>query len=293
MSLTVYQIEHIVEVMDTDEDSGERPFFAIPTLMRAARGTYSRSIRAQIRAIGVDDLPRNGIVVMTGIDTVGGPGQNLPRWLGVSKQAVSQVVDTLVNRGYLERSPDPDDRRRNSLEITQRGREVLDAAYLGVEAVESQLGDLISPEQFEAMRAGLYALAQIKEADEVAGTGVRRPRPMLRKFEPIFPVRDLGAALAHYRDLGFDSFAYEEGADYGFANRDGKGIHLQVKSDHPDCQGTTYLYVRDADALYEEWSRPGIKGRTLPVGTMDYAMREGTHIDPDGNVIRFGSDLAQ
>ncbi len=200
--MTVHPVEHIVRGMDTAEDPGERPFYAIPTLMRAARGTYARSIRAQIRAIGADDLPRNGIVVMTGIDTIDGPVQNLPRWLGVSKQAVSQVVDTLVNRGYLERSPDPDDRRRNSLGITERGREVLEAAYLGVEAVEDQLSERISPDQFEALRAGLYALAQIKGSDEATGAGVRRPLPTLRRFEPIFPVRDLSAALAHYRDSG-------------------------------------------------------------------------------------------
>jgi DNA-binding MarR family transcriptional regulator len=268
-------------------------FYPTPMLMRAARGTYARSIRAQLKSIGVVDLPRNGAVVLTSIDATGGPWQDLPGLLGVSKQAVSQVVDVLVNRGYLERGTDPDDRRRNSLELTEQGREIVAAAELGVEAVESQLCDRISPEQVEAMRAGLYALAQIKESDEVTGTGLRRPRRMLRRFEPIFPVRDLTAALEHYKDLGFEAFSYEEGTEYGFANRDGNGIHLSVDSEHPDCHGATYLYVRDADALYEEWSRPGIKGRTLPVGTMEYQMREGTHIDPDGNVIRFGSDLPQ
>ena len=55
------------------------------------------------------------------------------------------------------------------------------------------------------------------------------------------------------------------------------------------CSGSAYLYVRDADALYEEWSRPGIAGRTHPVGPTPYELREGSHVDPDGNVIRFGS----
>jgi DNA-binding MarR family transcriptional regulator len=268
-------------------------FYPVPMLMRAARGTYARSIRSQLKAVGILDLPRNGAVILTNIDATDGPWQDLPGLLGVSKQAVSQVVDVLVNRGYLERGPDPDDRRRNSLELTQQGREVVEAAERGVEAVDNQLCDRISPEQMEAMRAGLYALAQIKESDEAAGAGLRRPQRMLRRFEPIFPVRSLSEALEHYRDLGFDAFSHEEGTEYGFANRDGTGIHLSVERDQPDCHGATYLYVRDADALYEEWSRSGIKGRTLPVATTEYKMREGTHIDPDGNVIRFGSDLPQ
>ena len=50
-----------------------------------------------------------------------------------------------------------------------------------------------------------------------------------------------------------------------------------------------YLYVLDADALYQEWSRPGIGGCTMPAGPTPYKLREGSHTDPDGNLIRFGS----
>ena len=47
--------------------------------------------------------------------------------------------------------------------------------------------------------------------------------------------------------------------------------------------------MRDADALYEEWSKPGVGGLTRPVEPTEYGLREGSHIDPDGNLIRFGS----
>ena len=47
----------------------------------------------------------------------------------------------------------------------------------------------------------------------------------------------------------------------------------------------------DADALYEEWTRPGIGGHTQPVGPTPYKLREGSHTDPDGNLIRFGSPM--
>ena len=57
--------------------------------------------------------------------------------------------------------------------------------------------------------------------------------------------------------------------------------------------GSTYLYVRDADTLYEEWSRPGIGGETRAVQTTHYGFREGEHVDPDGNVIRFGSPVEE
>ncbi|MGH3156257.1 MAG: MarR family transcriptional regulator, partial [Streptosporangiaceae bacterium] len=105
----------------------EEAELATPTLMRAARGAYAQSIRASLHEIEVDDLPRNGAFILAGIDSTGGHRKDLPYDLGVTKQAVSLVIDTLVNQGYLTRRPDPGDRRRNSLELTDRGREVMHA----------------------------------------------------------------------------------------------------------------------------------------------------------------------
>jgi DNA-binding MarR family transcriptional regulator/catechol 2,3-dioxygenase-like lactoylglutathione lyase family enzyme len=287
--LTINELVYIVGRMD----DAERLNYATPTLMRAARGAYAQSIRAQLHAIGVDDLPRNGAFVLAGIDPTGGPRQDLPAGLGVSKQAVSQVIDALADRGYLTRSPDPADRRRISLELTGRGREIVDAVLLGVEDVDQRLLEQVSAEQYQAMRLVLAALAEIKVSGLAAGTGRRRPARQFRQFSPIFPVRDLSAALAHYAALGFGTQAYEGGDEYGFADRDGTSLHLAGHSGHSGHQhsAAAYLYVRDADALYTEWSRPGIGGETRPPGPTEYGLREGSHVDPDGNLIRFGSPV--
>lgn len=115
----------------------------------------------------------------------------------------------------------------------------------------------------------------------------------LTHFSPIFPVKDLQRALAHYESLGFVTHAYGDGDEYGYADRDGIGLHLAVGHGHdPGAEGIeTYLYVEDADALYDEWTRAGIGGITRHVRDTPYQLREGAHIDPDGNVIRFGSPL--
>jgi Ser/Thr protein kinase RdoA (MazF antagonist) len=121
------------------------------------------------------------------------------------------------------------------------------------------------------------------------------PSTRLNRFAPIFPVADLQRALAHYGSLGFATFAYEGGDDYGFAERDGVGLHLAAAADRqPQADGgEAYLYVEDADALFEEWGRPGIAGKTRLPGDTPYQLREGSHVDPDGNLIRFGSPLPQ
>jgi DNA-binding MarR family transcriptional regulator len=275
----------------TDSEWGE---LATPALMRSARGAYAQSIRAQLHAIGIDDLPRNGSFILAGIDAAGGPRHDLPSELGVTKQAVSQVIDLLVNRGYLEREPDPDDRRRVRLELTDRGEDAVAAVLRGVEAVDRRLEEVVSPEQVGALRSVLSALTGIKQADIATGTGRARPAQQLRRFSPIFPVRDLTAALAHYAMLGFRTFAHEEGDDYGFANRDGAGVQLAAQPGHDQQRpGSAYLYVRDAAALYEEWSRPGIAGHTHPAEPTPWGMLEGSHTDPDGNLIRFGAPIKE
>jgi DNA-binding MarR family transcriptional regulator len=271
-------------------DSADLNEFATPTLMRSARGAYAQSIRAQLHAIGIDDLPRNGAFILAGIDPAGGPRQDLPAELGVTKQAVSLVIDVLVNRGYLERHSDPGDRRRVVLELTARGQDVVDATVRGVEVVNRELEARVPHEQIAAMRSALIALTEIKTTGISTGAGRRPPARELRRFSPIFGVRDLAAALVHYATLGFRTFADDGGDQYGFARRDGIGLHLAAVTEHDAaCPASAYLYVRDADALYQEWSRPGIAGHTHPPGPTPYRMREGSHVDPDGNLIRFGS----
>jgi hypothetical protein len=105
---------------------------------------------------------------------------------------------------------------------------------------------------------------------------------------PIFPVTDLRRALAHYADLGCAISTHDEG--YGFAARGGVEVHLVVVSADDPRRGpaAAYLHVPDADALAAEWA--AVPGTTPPVDT-DYGFREGRHIDPDGNLLRFGTPL--
>ena len=264
--------------------------FAAPALLRLGRDVYAQAIRAELAEAGIDDLPRNGGVILAGIDIAGAPRPDLPGELGVTKQAVSQLIDVLVSRGYLERGADPGDRRRIALELTGKGREAVEAIRRGVGEIDRQLAKRLSAEQVEAMHAALIALTEIR-ADGPAVTALRRPPRQLRRFSPIFPVSDLAAALDHYAALGFRTD--DDGGDaYGFAARDGVELHLHASHFHAP-KGSAYLYVRDADALYEEWTQPGIGGRTHPVGPTGYGLREGSHTDPDGNLIRFGSPIPE
>lgn len=110
----------------------------------------------------------------------------------------------------------------------------------------------------------------------------------LHRIAPIFPVRDLDAAMGHYRRLGFAVRAYAKGG-YGFASRDGIEIHLGVVSDGDHHPGSAYLFVEDAEELAAAWRSSDIQVH-WPQDT-EWGQHEGAVVDPDGNVIRFGSPM--
>ncbi len=112
---------------------------------------------------------------------------------------------------------------------------------------------------------------------------------ILKRIAPIFPVHDLDAAMSHYQRLGFATRAYE-GGGYAFATRDGIEIHLGRVPDSHSQKGSAYLWVEDADELAAAWRSRGVEVHS-PQDT-DWGQHEGAVIDPDGNVVRFGSPIS-
>jgi hypothetical protein len=125
-------------------------------------------------------------------------------------------------------------------------------------------------------------------------------RPMTIAFErvaPVLPVRDVEVALARYQALGFSAEAYRVSGVpepiYGFLRWGDVHIHLARAADLDPATNTSvcYLYVADADALYELWLTAGVPGALHPPRDTPYRLREFGYVDPDGNLLRVGSQL--
>lgn len=115
---------------------------------------------------------------------------------------------------------------------------------------------------------------------------------------PGIPVTDMARTVEHYRRLGFTFSAAGvpalTEAGFAIARRDGIELHFAVKPDHDPSRTATWVYIRveDADVLHEELTAAGA-GQDRPVRATDYGMRELAHIDPDGNLLLFGSPLPE
>lgn len=78
--------------------------------------------------------------------------------MDITAAAASQLVDKLVQNGFLERAEDPKDRRVKMLTLTSRGRSLIAE---GVEARLSWVHELVSaltPEEYETVGAALKSL---------------------------------------------------------------------------------------------------------------------------------------
>ena len=74
--------------------------------------------------------------------------------------AVSRAIDALVRSGQVAREPDPDNRRRLALRLTDRGRGQLDSPIAGDSGLESRLSKLAASE-LRALERGIEILERL------------------------------------------------------------------------------------------------------------------------------------
>ena len=82
----------------------------------------------------------------------------LARALGISKQAVGQLVDDLVEMGVVEKRPDPDDGRAIRVAFTDLGRQSILDGLRHLRTEEAKLSRAIGKAPMKQLREGLLAL---------------------------------------------------------------------------------------------------------------------------------------
>ncbi len=85
--------------------------------------------------------------------------------LAVSPPTVTTLVDGLVARGLVERTPDADDRRKVRHELTHAGRRSLDAADAALQARLRSVAANLSPAQAKRALEGLELWHQALDLD--------------------------------------------------------------------------------------------------------------------------------
>lgn len=81
---------------------------------------------------------------------------------GITVQSMGELVDDLEAKGYLERRPDPHDRRAKRIHLTARGRKNVAVAKRATADVENHLAELLGRRRYHLLRR---ALEDVIDAD--------------------------------------------------------------------------------------------------------------------------------
>ena len=138
------------------ENFPTRPLIGL--LLRLLYQQYSQDIHAALTAAGFGDLGPAHSNVFPFVPPDGITVSELAELARVRKQTMAQAVDELERMGYVERRPNPRDRRSRLVLLTERGESVKPVTHATAAQVEARWAELTSPEELEALRASLLHL---------------------------------------------------------------------------------------------------------------------------------------
>jgi DNA-binding MarR family transcriptional regulator len=130
------------------------PIPLVGLLTAVARWIEHRHMGAFADA-GYDDVRVSHNAVFTRIPADGIRLTELAAQAGVSKQAMAELVDELVGKGYLERIPDPADGRAKLLVMADRGAASHEVTLRIFADIEAELAAVVGAERLDEVRAVL------------------------------------------------------------------------------------------------------------------------------------------
>lgn len=113
---------------------------------------------ARLEEAGHRELARLHGAVIAHLDEQGTRATELARRSGRHKQVIGRIVDELEALGYVERRPDPADRRAKLVIPTDRGREVMRLSDEIVAGIERRLADLLGKRAYAEFSQTLGAV---------------------------------------------------------------------------------------------------------------------------------------
>jgi DNA-binding MarR family transcriptional regulator len=130
----------------------------IGLLLRLLSQSYSQDIHAALTEAGFGDIRPTHANVFPFVPPEGITVTQLAELARVRKQTMAEAVDQLERMGYVERRPNPRDRRSRLVFLTERGTSVKPVTHATAARVEERWAELTSPEELEALRASLLRL---------------------------------------------------------------------------------------------------------------------------------------
>jgi DNA-binding MarR family transcriptional regulator len=137
----------------------------IGALLRLAWQRVRERIYAGVVAAGFSDLtPAQLFSILRTEGLEGLRPTEIAEQMQITKQSVKELLADLEHLGYLERRPDPADRRARLIHLTVLGRRLERVVLREAEAAEQELASALGIRRLEELRAVLTRMAGLADA---------------------------------------------------------------------------------------------------------------------------------
>ena len=108
---------------------------------------------------GYTDIRMRHTALFEALDEEGTRGSVLAERLGMTQQAMAQLLDDTQAAGYITRIPDPTDRRARVVMLTDRGQAAVDLCYALLTRIEREYARLLGDgDEYASLKGGLTRL---------------------------------------------------------------------------------------------------------------------------------------
>lgn len=131
----------------------------LPELLARAKERMLAEMRTRLEASGYGDIRGTHGCVFRFVPAEGMRLTDLAAHAEITKQSCGEIVDDLEHLGYVERLPDPADRRAKIIRLTERGEEARAAARRAFGEIEAEWANRYGTERMAIMRELLAEIA--------------------------------------------------------------------------------------------------------------------------------------
>jgi DNA-binding MarR family transcriptional regulator len=157
-------VSSVTEQPDWQIHGDERP---LPPLLGEVKELAIAELHRRLAGEGYPDIRPGHGCVFRFIKVEGARLTDLAELAGMTKQAVGEVVADLERLGYVERVPDPEDRRAKIIRLTGRGWEAERTARRIFGEIEQRWTEEIGQERMAQLRETLELVIESQRAATV------------------------------------------------------------------------------------------------------------------------------
>jgi DNA-binding MarR family transcriptional regulator len=156
--------------------SEQPPPARVGALARRLIRAVTERTRVELDVAGCPDVRPVHNLVFAQLEDGGTRITDMAARLGVTKQAVTLMVDHLEARGYVARIPDTQDRRAKLVTLTERGHAAAGTSLAVADEIERSWAEQLGRERLAELKRTLVALIESLEpppADDGTHPGAR------------------------------------------------------------------------------------------------------------------------